>query len=105
MTSARLSLSRGYRWSLYLNIYMTGETWAYAVGGFLFYKMLIIRQLVNFYPLTIYPRAEAVIFVIKGILYRENVLCGTKALCQYVLFRLNVLFRTKLQHSRGGCAA
>jgi len=34
-----------------------------------------------------------------GILYRENVLSGTKALCWYVLFRLNDLFRTKLQHS------
>ena len=37
-------------------------------------------------------------FVIKGILYHENVLSGTKALCRYVLFRLNVLFRTKLQN-------
>ena len=77
----------------------------YAVGGFVFYRMLIISKLVNFYPPTTYPRAEAVIFVIKGISYRENVLSGTKALYQYVLFRLNVLSRTKLQHSRGGCVA
>ena len=27
-----------------------------------------------------YPRAEDVFFVIKGILYHENVLSGTKAL-------------------------
>ena len=50
-------------------------------------------------------RAEDVIFVIKGILYLENVLSGTKALYKYVLFRLNVLFSTKSQHSRGGYAA
>ena len=77
----------------------------YAVDGWCFCNALIISTFWISNPLTTYPRAEAVNFVIKGISYHENVLIGTKALYQCVLFRLNVLFRTKLHLRCGGCAA
>lgn len=52
-------------------------------------------------PLVRDSRAEAVISVLFGIWYRENVLDGTKLLVRCVLYRLNVLSRTELGHTAG----